>query len=95
MAFYLHWSLEKVMLGYAMPFLYSLFIGIIGCLINIFFPNFEWENITHIIKQSLPAILSALIGTLSTCGTWIILIGWNGRQDVSLMRTANTRYATN
>ena len=23
--------------------------------------------------------------------TWIILIGWNGRQDVSLMRTANTR----
>ena len=23
------------------------------------------------------------------------LIGWNGRQDVSLMRTANARYATN
>lgn len=74
MAFYLHWSLEKVMLGYAMPFLYSLFIGIIGCLINIFFPNFEWENITHIIKQSLPAILSALIGTLSTCGTCYLLL---------------------
>ena len=74
MAFYLHWSLEKVMLGYAMPFLYSLFIGMIGCLINIFFPNFEWENITHIIKQSLPAILSALIGTLSTCGTCYLLL---------------------
>ena len=27
--------------------------------------------------------------------TWITLIGWNGRQDVSLMRTANARYATN
>ncbi len=25
----------------------------------------------------------------------LTLIGWNGRQDVSLMRTANARYATN
>lgn len=32
------------------------------------------DNITHIIKQSLPAILSALIGTLSTCGTCYLLL---------------------
>lgn len=74
MAFNLQWSLEKVILGYAMPLLYSLFIGIAGCLINLIFPNFEWENLTHIIKQSLPAILSALIGTFSTCGTFYLLL---------------------
>lgn len=74
LAFRLHWSFEKVILGYAMPFIYSLFIGIIGCLINLIFPNFEWENITHIIKQSLPAILSALIGIFSTCGTCYLLL---------------------
>ncbi len=74
MAFNLHWPWPKVILGYVMPLLYSSFIGITGCVINLIFPNFEWENVTHIIKQSLPAILSTLIGALATCGTAYLLL---------------------
>lgn len=74
MAFTLNLSLGKVILGYIMPLLYSLFIGVVGCVLNIVFPNFEWENVTHIIKQSIPAILSALIGTFISCGTIYFLL---------------------
>lgn len=61
MALYLQWSFPKAMLGYAFPLLCSVLIGMIGYILNLIFPNFEWENVTHIIKQSLPAILTALI----------------------------------
>ena len=41
---------------------------------NLLFPNFEWENVTQIIKQSIPAILSALLGMAVTCGSMYFLI---------------------
>lgn len=74
MALILNLPWEKVILGYIMPLLYSLFIGVVGCVLNIVFPNFEWENVTHIVKQSIPAILSALIGTFISCGTIYFLL---------------------
>lgn len=74
MALYLRWSFPKAMLGYALPLLCSVLIGMIGYILNLIFPNFEWENVTHIIKQSLPAILTALIGVVVTCGTAYLLL---------------------
>ena len=74
MALYLQWSFPKVMLGYAFPLLCSVFIGTMGYMLNLIFPNFEWENVTHIIKQSLPAILTSLIGVAVTCGTAYLLL---------------------
>lgn len=74
MALYLQWPFPKVMLGYAFPLLCSVLIGMMGYILNLIFPNFEWENVTHIIKQSLPAILTALIGVVVTCGTAYLLL---------------------
>ena len=74
MALYLQWSFPKFMLGYALPLLCSVFIGTMGYILNLIFPNFEWENVTHIIKQSLPAILTSLIGVVVTCGTAYLLL---------------------
>lgn len=74
MAVYLQWSFPKVMLGYALPLLCSVFIGMVGYILNLIFPNFEWENVTHIIKQSLPAILTSLIGVVVTCGAAYLLL---------------------
>lgn len=74
MALYLQWSFPKAMLGYAFPLLCSVLIGMIGYILNLIFPNYEWENVTHIIKQSLPAILTALIGVVVTCGTAYLLL---------------------
>ena len=74
MALYFQWSFPKIMLGYAFPLLCSVFIGTMGYILNLIFPNFEWENVTHIIKQSLPAILTSLIGVVVTCGTAYLLL---------------------
>lgn len=74
MAVILHYSWPVLLLGYVMPFLFSCFIGIAGYILNMIFPNFEWENVTQIIKQSIPAILSALLGMAVTCGSMYFLI---------------------
>ena len=45
-----------------------------------------WHTCSHILALSLIHIWVR---------TWITLLGLNGKRDVSLMRTANVRYATN
>lgn len=76
MALYLQWPFPKVMLGYAFPLLCSVLIGMIGYILNLVFPNFEWENVTHIIKQSLPAILLVCSPyTLINMGSDVALAG--------------------
>ncbi len=52
----------------------SVLIGMIGYILNLIFPNFEWENVTILSMQSLPAILTALIGVVVTCGTAYLLL---------------------
>lgn len=74
MAIAFHWSWSAILLGYLMPFLYSFFIGVTGYILNLIFPNFEWENATQIIKQSVPAILSALLGVVATGGSMYVLL---------------------
>ena len=74
MAIAFHWSWPAILLGYLMPFLYSSFIGVTGYVLNLIFPNFEWENATQIIKQSVPAILSALLGLVATGGSMYVLL---------------------
>lgn len=69
-----HWPWLAILLGYLMPFLYSSFIGVTGYILNLIFPNFEWENVTQIIKQSIPAILSALLGVVATGGSMYVLL---------------------
>ena len=44
------------------PICYSIFITVIGISLNKKFPNFEWESEMMIVKQSMPVIVSAIIG---------------------------------
>lgn len=74
MTLFLHLPLYITLLGYVMPLSFTTFIGVTGYIINLLLPDFEWDNVTHIIKQSLPAILSALLGTFATCGTAYLLL---------------------
>lgn len=59
MALYLQWSFPKAMLGYAFPLLCSVLIGMIGYILNLIFPNFEWEN-TQTLIETQPPISSVL-----------------------------------
>ncbi len=44
------------------PLVYSAFIAVEGIYFNAKFPNFNWDNEMVVIKQSLPVILSGLVG---------------------------------
>ena len=43
---------------------YSLFISLIGLILNLNFPNFSWTSEIRVIKQSLPAFISIFIGLI-------------------------------
>ena len=47
------------------PICYSIFITVIGISLNKKFPNFEWESEMMIVKQSMPVIVSAIIGMVA------------------------------
>lgn len=73
---YFRWPFFKTALGYIMPILYSIFIGVLGFILNLILPNFEWENATVIIKQSMAAVLTTLIGAIATCGIEYVLLSF-------------------
>ena len=47
------------------PICYSLFITVTGVSLNKKYPNYEWENEMVVVKQSMPVILSGLIGIVA------------------------------
>lgn len=61
-----HMNSYEYFLCFILPLSFSAFAGALGLFINLLFPNYEWENIIYIVKQSIPAIsticLSCLIG---------------------------------
>lgn len=73
-AFGLHLQWTAILSGYLLPLVFSAFIGVAGCIANLLFPNFDWENATYIVKRSIPAILNALISMALSCGGFYILI---------------------
>ena len=44
------------------PVCYSVFITIVGIFFNKKYPNYDWDNEMIIVKQSLPVIVTALVG---------------------------------
>ena len=47
------------------PICYSLFITVTGVALNKKYPNYEWESEMIVVKQSMPVILSELIGVVA------------------------------
>lgn len=74
MALSLHFPWYKAILGYIMPLAFTSFTGVTEYILNLVFPDFEWNNVTHIVKQSFPAIISTVFSTLATCGTAYLLL---------------------
>ena len=44
------------------PICYSIFITVIGISLNKKYPNYEWESEMMVVKQSMPVIVSGLVG---------------------------------
>ena len=47
------------------PICYSLFITVTGVALNKKYPNYNWESEMIVVKQSIPVILSGLIGIVA------------------------------
>ena len=47
------------------PICYSLFITVTGVALNKKYPNYNWESEMIVVKQSMPVILSGLIGMIA------------------------------
>ena len=67
-------NISEYCLLFFLPTVFSVFAGALGLLINLVFPNYEWENITYIVKQSISAIITILLSVLIVGGSlWIVL----------------------
>ena len=56
------------------PICYSIFITVIGISLNKKYPNYEWESEMMIVKQSIPVIVSGLVGIIALITP--ILLNW-------------------
>lgn len=53
-------SVSEWVLFFVLPTVFTAFTGMLGLFMNLLFPNYEWENVTLIVKQSIPAIFTVL-----------------------------------
>ncbi|WP_449161074.1 putative ABC transporter permease subunit [Streptococcus sp.] len=56
------------------PICYSLFITVIGISLNKKFPNYDWDSEMIVVKQSLPVIVTGIIGMIALITP--ILLNW-------------------
>ena len=73
-----HMTVLEGCLLFIMPVIFSAFVGALGLFVNMIFPNYEWENVTYIVKQSLSAIVTILLSILIVGGAlWIVMRVFN------------------
>ncbi|NYB75667.1 hypothetical protein HZF24_16080 [Sedimentibacter hydroxybenzoicus DSM 7310] len=56
------------------PVCYSIFIGVLGIFLNKKYPNYEWNSEMVVVKQSIPVIISGIIGMIAVAAP--ILLNW-------------------
>ena len=56
------------------PICYSLFITVIGISLNKKYPNYNWDSEMIVVKQSLPVIVTGIIGMITLITP--LLLNW-------------------
>ena len=56
------------------PICYSFFITVIGISLNKKYPNYDWDSEMIVVKQSLPVIVTGIIGMIAIITP--ILLNW-------------------
>lgn len=56
------------------PICYSIFIAVLGISLNKKYPNYEWDSEMMVVKQSIPVIISSVIGMVVV--VMPILLNW-------------------
>ena len=71
---YLHLSIGSIILLYLMPLVYGVFTALMGLLLNLLFPKFDFDNEIRVIRQCLPVFLSILIGFIVIINSSSIIV---------------------
>ena len=66
----------QALLIFVIPTVYTIFIAIMGIIINLKWPNLEWTNEVAVIKQSMATMFAAVVGLISIIvpGALVIII---------------------
>ena len=56
------------------PICYSFFITVIGIALNEKYPNYDWDSEMIVVKQSIPVIVTGIIGMIALIAP--ILLNW-------------------
>lgn len=88
LSIYLKVSLGTYLLTLLLPILYSIFISILGIILNCFFINYEFKNETQIIKQSPQSFIIIIIALV------LILVPINLKIDLNKYMTQIILIAT-
>lgn len=71
-------NIAEMILCLALPITVSAFAGMLGLFLNLLFPNYNWENVTNIIKQSIPAVSTIFLSILIIGGSiWCLMKFFN------------------
>jgi len=71
-------SMKECVIGFLLPISFTYFTGMLGCVLNITFPNFNWKNISFIVKRSIAAI-SSVFFSIGVVGVsfWVMFKNFN------------------
>ena len=81
-------SIVQKILLFILPFLFQFVVALLGMIMNVLFPKFEWVNHTVVIKQSLSVLLAMLIGVvlvLAMGASYIYLLKGNVSLELSMV----------
>lgn len=71
-------NVAEWVLCFILPTVFTAFTGMLGLFMNLMFPNYEWENVTYIVKQSIPAISTVFLSILVVGGSlWCLIRFFN------------------
>lgn len=65
---FLKFTILEFLITFLLPTLHMLIMCYMGLLLNLWVPNFDWENETYVVKQSFPSFMSTILGMLVTGG---------------------------
>lgn len=67
-------KMAEAVLCFVLPAALSAFTGMLGLFMNALLPNYDWENVTYVVKQSPAAVFTLTISVALASGTfWMIL----------------------
>ncbi|MFQ9695388.1 MAG: hypothetical protein ACLRY5_00875 [Zhenhengia sp.] len=64
----------QALLIFVIPTVYTIFIAIMGIIINLKWPNLEWSNEVVVIKQSMATLLVMVVALISIIVPGVLVI---------------------